>query len=170
MTRRQFISKSFGVGATVCCKVSANALSSLHCTPAPTFPVPLSKGTWRSAPFPVGKHDYHVWLKFDRNTPGGQLDCDLGPVSQSGVCTNSPLLKLEWMIWNTDVPVQSWPAKPIKAAAWSKDEIDCFLGDFEGIRNRMFTIELHVLQDPGYLKELHPRIEVVKNPGYWCWL
>jgi len=44
------------------------------------------------------------------------------------------------------------------------------LGAFEGKRNGHFTLEWNVKKDAGRLKELHPRVLIVKNPGYWCWL
>jgi hypothetical protein len=34
----------------------------------------------------------------------------------------------------------------------------------------MFTLEWDVKQDAGRLKDLHPRVLIVKDPGYWCWL
>ncbi|SEG49341.1 hypothetical protein SAMN05421819_3232 [Bryocella elongata] len=144
--------------------------ASIHCTPAPTFPVPLTVGTWRSEAFPVGKHDYHVWLNVDRRLPLDQLDCDLGPPRPNHRCDTPPLLHVEWKVWDGDAPVRSYSANPPKAAGWGADATSCFLGDFEGKWKGMFTLEWNVLQDGGRLKDLHPRIEIVKNPGYWCWL
>ena len=71
-------------------RMLANAAAiSLHCTPAPTFPVPLSEGIWRSHEFSVGKHDYRVILELDRGMPLEELDCDLGP-PRSGFQCNTP--------------------------------------------------------------------------------
>jgi hypothetical protein len=145
---------------------TASAVS-LHCTPAPTFPVPLNEGVWRSAEFPVGKHDYHVWLYADRHTSPIELDCDVKqpPGHQ---CTPT-ILDLEWKIWNGTVLVKSWPFNPISAEG-ELQRTTYFLGDFEGKRNGHFTLELNVRKDVGRLKDLNPRIQIVKNPGYWCWL
>ena len=51
-----------------------------------------------------------------------------------------------------------------------REATSCFLGGFEGKRNGYFTLEWNVKKDAGRLKELHPRVQIVKNPGYWCWL
>ena len=89
--------------------------------------------------------------------PLDTMDVDLG-------------LDLEWKIWDGTTPVKGWPAKPIKAAAWNSDTTSCFLGDFEGKFKGQFTLELNVKKDARSLRDLHPRVEIVKNPGYWCWL
>jgi hypothetical protein len=146
------------------------AFLSLHSTPAPSFPVPLTEGVWRSEKFPVGKHDYHVWLYVDRRPPSEQLDCEVGSPRPGYHCDTSPLLDLEWRIWDGATLVQNWPAKPIKAGSWAATETGCFLGNFEGKRNSQFTLELNIKKDAERLKELHPRVQIVKNPGYWCWL
>lgn len=159
-----------GLSSLSFCIMEHAAAMSLHCTPAPSFPVPLTQGVWHSQEFPVGKHDYHVWLEVDRRMPLDQLDCDLGPPRPGHQCSTSPLLDLEWKIWDGTTPVNSWPAKPIKAAAWSEASTSCSLGNFEGKKNGHFTLELNVMKDAGRLKELHPRVQIVKNPGYWCWL
>jgi hypothetical protein len=170
LTRRRFLQQALGVGAIANCTDMYAAANPLHCTPAPKFPVPLTAGVWQSAPFPVGKHDYHVWLEVDRRLPLEQLDCDLGPPGPHERCDAPPLLDVEWKVWDGDLLVKSWPAKPIQAAAWAAAETSCFLGDFEGKRNGMFTLEWNVKRDAGRLKELHPQVYIVKNPGYWCWL
>ncbi|MGB6132682.1 MAG: hypothetical protein WBG54_12950 [Acidobacteriaceae bacterium] len=150
--------------------VARAAAISPRCTPATSFPVPLTEGIWRSQKFPVGKHAYDVWLDVDRQMPLDKLDCDLGPLSPEHPCSTPPLLDLEWKIWDGTTLVKSWTAKPIEAAAWSKESTDCFLGGFEGRRNGHFALELNVRKDAGRLKDLHPRVQIVKNPGYWCWL
>jgi hypothetical protein len=170
MTRRQFIRATLGFGSVSNCIVAHAGAISLHCTPAPSFPVPLTQGVWHSQEFPVGKHDYHVWLNVDRRMPLEELDCELGPSSPGHKCSTPPLLNLEWHIWDGTTPVKNWPAKPIEAAAWSDASTSCFLGNFEGKRNGHFTLEWNVKKDAGKLKDLHPRVEIVKNPGYWCWL
>jgi hypothetical protein len=120
--------------------------------------------------FPVGKHDYHVELEVDRHMPLDELDCDLGPPPTGHQCSTPPLLDLEWKIWDGTRLVKNWPAMPIRASAWSEASTSCFLGDFDGKRNGFFTLELNVKKDAGRLKDLHPRMQIVKNPGYWCWL
>lgn len=170
MTRRQFIRGPLGLGAALNCILSHAAAVSLHCTSAPSFPVPLTQGVWHSQEFPVGKHDYHVWLNVDRRMPLDDLDCELGPPRSGHQCSAPPLLDLEWKIWDGAMLVKSWPAKPIEAAAWSAASTSCFLGDFQGKKNGHFTLELNVKKDAGRLKGLHPRVQIVKNPGYWCWL
>lgn len=170
MTRRQFIRNAFCLGTLSKCLITNASAASLHCTPAPTFPVPLSQGVWHSPEFPVGKHDYHLWLSVDRRIPLEELDCDLGPPRPGYRCSTPPLLDLEWKIWDGTPLVKGWPANPIKAAAWSDVSTDCFVGNFEGKRNGYFTLELNVKKDGGRLKDLHPRVQIVKNPGYWCWL
>ena len=169
-TRRQFMQSALGAAALTACTTRRSAATSLHCTPAPEFPVPLTQGAWRSAPFPVGKHAYHVWLKVDRKGPPDQLDCDLGPPKSWDNCHTPPLLNIEWKLWDGNNLVSTWPANPIQAAAWATDETSCFLGTFEGKRNGMFSLDWKVKQDAGRLKDLHPRVQVVKHPGYWCWL
>jgi hypothetical protein len=168
ITRRQMLS-SICSAAGFSLAVGKTQAFPIHCTPAPTFPVPLTAGVWRSAEFPVGKHDYHVSLAVDR-LPLEQLDCDLGPPRTGQHCDNPPLLNVEWNVWDRQVLVKSWHAKPVRADFWAADETGCILGGFEGRRNGMFTLEWNVKVDAGRLKELHPRIEVVKHPGYWCWL
>jgi len=170
MNRRQFIRTAFGFGSVTSGIMAHAAALSLRCTPAPSFPVPLSQGVWRSQEFPVGKHDYHVWLNVDRRIPLDELDCDPRPSSPRNQCSSPPLLDLDWKIWDGTTLVKSWPAEPIKAAAWSKAAISCFLGDFKGKRNGHFILELNVKNDGGRLKDLHPRVQIVKSPGYWCWL
>ena len=170
MTRRQFIRTALGLGSVSNCIVAHAVAISLHCAPAPTFPVPLTQGVWHSQGFPVGKHDYHLWLKVDRQMPLDDLDCDLGPPRPGHQCSTPPLLDLEWRIWDGATLVKNWPAKPIEAAARSDASTSCFLGDFQGKRNGYFTLELNVKKDAGRLKDLHPRVQIVKNPGYWCWL
>ena len=170
MTRRQFIRSALGFGTLSCRTVTGATAMSLHCTPAPEFPVPLNVGVWRSEEFPVGRHSYHVWLNVDRRMPLEELDCDLGPARPGDHCMTPSLLDLEWRIWDGGTLVQTWTAKPIEAAAWSKGETSCFLGNFEGKRNGQFTFEMNVKKDAGRLKDLHPRVQIVKNPGYWCWL
>jgi hypothetical protein len=170
MTRRQFIQRALG-WSVLSNRIVANAAAiPLHCTPSPSFPVPLSEGVWRSQEFPVGKHDYRVWLDVDRRMPLEELDCDLGPPRPGHQCKRPPLLDLEWRIWSGTTLIKNWPAKPIRSGAWSESSTSCLLGDFEGTRNGHFTLELNVKSDPGRLKDLHPRVQIVKNPGYWCWL
>jgi hypothetical protein len=169
-TRRQFIRKALGLGAFSDCIVANASRISLNCTPAPSFTVPLTEGTWRSPVFPVGKHDYHVSLEVDRRIPIDQLDCDLGPPRHGHRCDTPPLLDLEWKVWDGATLVKRWSAEPIQASAWSEAKTSCMLGAFEGKRNGYFTLELNIKKDAGQLKELHPRIQIVKNPGYWCWL
>jgi hypothetical protein len=169
-TRRQFLLRAAGGAAISNCMVMDAAAKSLHCTPAPSFPVPLSAGVWWSSAFPVGKHDYHLWLYVDRRLPLDQLDCDLGPPRPGHQCDTPPLLDIEWRVWDGSTLITRWPAKPIGAAAWGEAATGCFLGNFEGRRNGMFTLEWIVKEDAGRLKELHPRVQIVKNPGYWCWL
>jgi len=169
-TRRQFLKQSlvaFSIGS-----FGADAMASnpFQCTPAPKFPVPLTTGIWNSAPFPVGKHNYHVWLNVDRRLPLEKLDCDLGPADPNHGCDSPPLLDVEWKIWDGKQMIESWPARPPRAAAWAIDETSCFLGTFNGKRNGTFTLEWNVKRDGGSLKDLHPRVYIVKNPGYWCWL
>ncbi len=170
MTRRQLIQGALGWGVLSGCTAANAAVISLRCTPAPSFPVPLSEGVWRSQEFPVGKHDYHVWLDVDRRMPLEELDCDLGPPRSGHECNRPALLDLEWRILDGTTLIKNWPANPIRADAWSATSTSCLLGDFEGVRNGLFTIELNVRNDAGRLKDLHPRVQIVKNPGYWCWL
>jgi len=170
ITRRQFVLKTLSLSAFSNSLAANGAGVSLHCTPAPEFPIPLNEGVWRSQEFPVGKHDYHVWLIVDRRMPLEKLDCDLGPPRPNHVCETPPLLDLEWKIWNGTESVKNWSAKPIRADAWSEAETSCLFGGFEGKRNGHFVLELNVKKDAGSLKDLRPRIEIVKNPGYWCWL
>jgi len=171
VNRRQFIRHALGWSALPSL-MAANAVAiSLHCTPAPRFPVPLREGIWRSQEFPVGKHDYDVFLDVDRRMPLKELDCDLGPPQFPGdQCNTPPLLDLEWRIWDGTTLVKIWPAKPIRAGAWSEKSTSCLLGNFRGKRNGHFTLELNVKKDAGRLKDLHPQVQIVKNPGYWCWL
>ena len=169
-TRRQFLRQALACTAiSIPMTIDAAAIS-LHCTPAPTFPVPLTAGVWRSAAFPVGKHDYHFWLYVDRRLPLEQLDCDLGPPRPGNACVTTPLLEVEWKIWDGTTLVKSWPFNPIRADSWGAVATGCMLGAFEGKRNGHFTLEWNVKKDAGRLKELHPRVLIVKNPGYWCWL
>jgi hypothetical protein len=170
MNRREFFRNALCLGIFSDVMVANAAAVSLHCTPAPTFPVPLDPGVWRSAEFPVGKHDYHVFLDVDRRVPLDELDCDLGPPRPGHQCNKPPLLDLEWRIWDGATQVKNWPVIPIHAGAWSETSTSCLLGDFEGKRNGHFTLELNVRKDAGKLKDLHPRVQIVKNPGYWCWL
>jgi len=170
MNRREFIQVALGWSALSNCMAATAADLSLHCTPAPSFPVPLSEGVWRSQEFPVGKHSYIVSLEFDRRVPIEELDCDLGPRPLYDQCSTLPLLDLEWRIFDGTTLVEIWSEKPIRASAWSATSTSCVLGDFEGKRNGHFTLELNVKKDAGRLKDLHPRVQIVKNPGYWCWL
>jgi hypothetical protein len=170
LSRRDFFIKSISTVAMTGLAASTTQAVSLHCTPAPTFPVPLDIGTWRSSGFPVGKHDYHVWFIVDRSLPLEQLDCDLGPAPTAHRCYTPPLLDVDWKVWDGKTLVKSWHTDPVKADAWAATGTSCLLGDFEGRRNGIFTLEWTVKKDPGRLTELHPRIEIVKNPGYWCWL
>jgi hypothetical protein len=171
MTRRQFIRRALGWSVLSNRMVANAAAISLHCTPAPSFPVPLNEGVWRSQEFPVGKHDYHVLLDVDRRMPLEELDCDLGPSPRPGYqCNTPPLLDLDWRIWDGMTLVKNWPAKPIRAGGWSNTSTSCFLGDFEGKRNGHFILELNVKKDAGRLKDLRPRVQIVKSPGYWCLL
>ena len=169
-TRRDFIVQALAWGALSEGGLANGVSLSLHCTPSPNFSVPLTLGVWRSEPFPVGKHDYHVELEVDRRVPIEELDCDLGPPRDGHECSTQPLLDLEWKVWDGETLVKSWSSHPIRAGAWSETSTSCFLGDFEGKRNGHFTLELDVKKDAGQLKDLHPRIQIVKNPGYWCWL
>jgi hypothetical protein len=170
LTRRQLVRQALLLGSLSKCIFADAAPNLLHCTPAPSFPIPLNEGTWRSPEFPVGKHSYHIWLNVDRSFPLKQLDCDLGPPRPGNRCESAPLLDLDWKLWDGTVPVKSWTAQPIKAAGWGEAETSCFLGAFEGKRNGTFAVEFTIKKDAGRLKELHPRIQIVKNPGYWCWL
>lgn len=171
MNRRQFVRNVLGFAAFSNCMVADAATVSLHCTPSPKFPVPLTQGVWRSQEFPVGKHRYNIELRVDRRMPLDELDCDLGPKTLSGhPCETPPLLDLDWKIFDGDKLVKSRAAKPISASAWGADETSCVLGGFEGKRNGHFTLELNVKKDAGRLKDLHPCVQIVKNPGYWCWL
>jgi len=170
MTRRQFLTSAIGCGV-LSNRMVANARAiSIHCTPAPSFPVSLSEGVWRSQEFPVGKHDYRVSLEVDRRMPLEELDCDLGPPRSGDQCKTPPLLDLEWKIWEGATLVKSRAAEPMRAYAWSSTSTSCILGGFESKKNGHFTLELNVRKDAGRLKDLHPRIQIVKDPGYWCWL
>jgi hypothetical protein len=170
MTRRQFVRTALGIASVPNCIALRAAALSFHCTPAPTFPVPLTEGVWHSQEFPVGKHGYNIWLQVDRQMPLGDLDCDLGPALPGNQCGAPPLLDLEWKVWDGATLVKSWPAKPIRASAWGDSSTSCFLGGFVGRKNAYFTLEWNVRKDAGRLSDLHPRVEIVKNPGYWCWL
>jgi hypothetical protein len=127
-------------------------------------------GIWHSQEFPVGIHAYNVSLLLDRSLALEELDCHLAPPRPGFECSTPPLLDLEWKIWDGTAPVKNWPANPIEAAGWGSKETSCFLGGFKGKPNGHFTLELNVKKDPGRVKDLHPRVEIVKNPGYWCWL
>lgn len=116
------------------------------------------------------KHDYHVLLYVDRRMGIEELDCNLAPSRPGYECNTPPLLDLDWRIWDGTTRVKNWQSKPIRASAWSDNSISCFLGDFEGKGNGHFILELNVNSDAGRLKDLHPRVQIVKNPGYWCWL
>lgn len=170
MNRRRFIQGALGWGVFANRRLANAAAISLGCTPSPIFPVPLSQGVWRSQEFPVGKHNYRVSLYVDRSMPLEELDCDLGPPLAGYLCNHPPLLDLEWRIFDGPTMVKNWPLEPIRADAWSAKTTSCVLGNFEGKRNGHFTLELIVLKDAGRLKDLHPRVQIVKNPGYWCWL
>jgi hypothetical protein len=170
MNRRQVIQGALGWSVLANFMAAKAAATSLHCTAAPSFPVSLSEGVWRSQEFPVGKHDYHVWLEVDRQMPVEELDCDLGPPRPGHQCNTPPLLDLEWRIFDGPTLVKNWPAKPIRAGAWSERSTGCFLGNFEGKRDGHFALELDIRKDSGNLTRLHPRVQIVKNPGYWCWL
>jgi hypothetical protein len=170
MNRRQFIQGALGWSALSSCMAANAAAVSLRCTPAPSFPVPLSEGVWRSQEFPVGKHAYNIELHVDRRMPLEELDCDLGPPRPGHQCNTPPLLDLEWRIFDGTALIKDWTAKPIRADAWSEASTSCILGGFEGKRNGYFTLELNVRKDAGRLKDLHPRVQITKNPGYWCWL
>jgi hypothetical protein len=76
----------------------------------------------------------------------------------------------DWKIWDGGTLVKTFHFDPVRADAWGAKETTCMLGTFQGRRNAMFTLEWTVKKDTGRLKELHPRMEIVKNPGYWCWL
>ncbi len=170
-TRRQFLQRTIGLGGTVASIGPYAFATSLHCTPAPKFPVPLTAGTWRSAPFPVGKHAYNIELDVDRGSRSlTQLDCDLGPYTPYGQCDSPPLLDVEWKIWDGDVPVKCWAERPLRASAWASTETSCMLGHFEGKRNGMYTLEWNVKRDAGRLKDLNPQVYIVKSSGYWCWI
>jgi hypothetical protein len=170
ITRRHIVLGICTISCTVLTRKSSAKALDLHCTPAPAFPVPLDIGTWRSAEFPVGKHAYNVSFIVDRRPPLEQLDCDLGPAPAGHRCETPPLLDIDWKVWDGKTLVKSWHADPVKADAWAAKTTSCILGGFEGGRNGMFTLEWTVKKDAGRLRELHPRIEIVKNPGYWCWL
>lgn len=114
-------------------------------------------GVRRSLEFPVGRHNYHLWLNVDRRLPLKQLDCELGPAHPGNQCDKPPLLDLEWNVWDGTAPVKGLIAKPIQAASWSESETGCLLGGFEGRRSGMFTLELTIKKDAGGLKEFHPR-------------
>lgn len=144
LTRRRFVAKSLSLGAVSTCLIEQASAGSLRCTPAPKFSVPLTAGVWRSVPFPVGKHDYHIELQVNRGGSTAQLDCALGPARQNEHCETAPLLDVEWRILDGSVPVKQWAKKPIQASAWGEAETSCFLGDFEGKRNGMFTLEWDV--------------------------
>jgi hypothetical protein len=161
--------RALGWSALSTC-IPANADSIFHCTPAASLPVQLTRGVWRGQEFPVGKHDYHVWLDVDRQMPLEDLDCDLGSPRPGYLCKAPPLLDLDWKIWSGATLIKNWTANPIKAGAWSERSTSCLLGGFGGKRNGHFTLELNVKNDAGRLKDLHPRVQIVKNPGYWCWL
>src|SRR5690242_14923768 len=118
MTRRQFIRSTLGWSVLSNRMVTRASAISLHCTPAPSFPVPLNEGVWHSQKFPVGKHDYHVHFVVDRRMPLEELDCDLGPPRPGYQCKTPPLLDLEWRIWDGTTLVKNWVADPIKADAW----------------------------------------------------
>lgn len=169
-SRREFLTR--GLASFIITNLTAAKTmdASLRCTPEPKFPVPLTAGVWRSAPFPVGKHSYNIELTVDRRLPLSQLDCDLGPYTPYGHCDSPPLLDVEWKIWDGNVLIKSSNEKPIRASAWAEAETSCMLGGFESKRNGMFTLEWNVKRDAGRLKELHPRVLIVKNTGYWCWL
>jgi hypothetical protein len=170
LSRRDFLIKSISTIGITGLGTSVAVAMSLHCTPTPIFPVPLDVGTWHSAPFPVGKHSYNISFTVDRTLPLEQLDCDLGPTSPFHRCYAPPLLDIDWKIWDGSDSVKTFRFDPVTASAWAADETTCMLGTFEGKRNGMFTLEWTVKKDPGRLRGLHPRIEVAKNPGYWCWL
>ena len=170
MNRRQFIQGALSWSAFSNCMAANAAVISLRCTPSPRFPVPFSEGVWRSQEFPVGKHAYNIELHVDRRMPLEELDCDLGPPRPGHQCNTPPLLDLEWRIFDGTALIKDWTAKPIRADAWSEASTSCILGGFEGKRNGYFTLELNVRKDAGRLKDLHPRVQITKNPGYWCWL
>jgi hypothetical protein len=170
LSRREFLLKSISTVAMTGLAASTAQSMSLHCTPAPKFPVPLNVGVWRSPEFPVGKHAYNVSFIVDRSLPLEQLDCDLGPAPAAHGCDTPPLLDIDWKIWDGKTLVKSWHSNPVRADAWAAASTSCVLGGFEGTRNGMFTVEWTVKKDPGRLRDLHPRMEIVKSPGYWCWL
>lgn len=169
-TRREFLRQVMGVTVVSNSTVLSAGAASLHCTPSPSFPVPLTPGIWRSPTFPVGRHSYNIWLYVDRRLPLEQLDCDLGPPRSGKTCDAPLLLDIDWRIWNGTTLVKGWYADPVRADSWSDEMTGCLLGKFQGERNGHFTLEWNVKKDAGCLKELHPYVQIVKNPGYWCWL
>jgi hypothetical protein len=97
--------------------------------------------------------------------PLEELDCDLGRPSPGNGCKTPSLLDLDWKIWDGTTLVKSRAAEPIRADAWSATSTSCILGGFEGKRNGHFILELNVKRDAGRLKDLHPRVQIVRYPG-----
>jgi hypothetical protein len=85
--------------------------------------------------------------------PTEELDCDLGPPGDGKQCDTVPLLDLEWRIFDGATLVKNWPAKPIRADAWSAATTSCILGGFEGKRNGHFTLELTLPPQNGLLSK-----------------
>ena len=108
MNRRQFVRNFVGMTAFANC-ICAEAATMSLCTPAPEFRVPLTQGVWRSQEFRVNKRYYNMWLwlKMDGRMPLEEVECQLGrPRGHS--CETSPLLDLEWKIWDRGTLVNSW--------------------------------------------------------------
>jgi hypothetical protein len=97
--------------------------------------------------------------------PLEELDCDLGRPRPGNGCKTPSLLDLDWKIWDGTTLVKSRAAEPIRADAWSATSTSCILGGFEGKRNGHFILELNVKRDAGRLKDLHPRVQIVRYPG-----
>jgi hypothetical protein len=169
MNRREFIRTAAAATLASNGIVLRAASLSLHCTPSPVFPVPLTEGAWRSQPFPVGAHDYNVLLHVDRPMSYGGSDCDLDPRPEFR-CDMPPRLDIDWKIWDGTTAVRNRTNTPIRPAAWGDHVVGFVFGGFQGRKNAHFTLEWNVRRDPGTLKDLNPRVQIVKYPGYWCWL
>ena len=154
--------------------LAALAISSTAWAAGPCFkckhepvvmPVSLAMGTTvRTPEFLVKKIGYIIGIRVNRGLPFGQLTCMIGGNRHPSHCEMfhfDLVLDAEWKVLDGEKIVAQGSTKSSDGdMAWSSDDMDRYLGEFDGEANKKYVVEVKFTKDGTPLKGLNPRLVV----------
>lgn len=153
-----------GVTAALIVAATAWAGPCFKCKHEPVvIPVSLAKGkTVRTPVFLVKNAEYHIDIRVDRGLPFGELSCMIGGSTHHCEMAHFDLvLEAEWRVLDGDhVVAQGTSRDSLGESAWADSFMDRYLGEFAGVANKKYVVEVKFTKDGTALKELNPRLVV----------